>query len=192
MPAAVRFAALWALLTGVVSPAQDRVDGPPARIVLILVDDLGWMDLGCQGNDFVDTPAIDGLAAAGLRFTDAYASGPVCSPTRCAIQSGQNQARIGITTYIPGHWRPFERVVTPRPRPGLPLETVTIAETLSRGGLAAGYIGKWHLGPLGMLGPAQQGYDPALVLAGPELPGTYRIVTGTDEGPRYADVEVGR
>ena len=77
---------------------------------------------------FVETPRIDRLAAGGLRFTDFYASGAVCSPTRCALQSGQNQARIGITDFIPGHWRPFDRVITPRPTMALPLETVPVAE----------------------------------------------------------------
>lgn len=179
-------AAIWALVLSLpftpLAAQADAADAPP-RIVLILVDDLGWMDLGCQGNDFVDTPAIDALAASGLRFTDAYASGPVCSPTRCAIQSGQNQARIGITDFIPGHFRPFERVTTPRPRSGLPLEVVTVAETLGRAGLATGYIGKWHLGPVGVLGPARQGYDLALVIEGPHLPGRYRVASGSAPAP---------
>jgi hypothetical protein len=77
------------------------------NIILIFIDDLGWADVGCYGNDFVDTPRVDRLAAEGVRFTDFYAAGAVCSPTRCAVQSGQNQARIGITAHIPGHWRPL-------------------------------------------------------------------------------------
>ena len=83
------------------------------NVVFIFVDDLGWGDVGCYGNDFIDTPNIDQLAKDGMRFTDFYAAGAVCSPTRCAVQSGQNQARIGITAHIPGHWRPFERVINP-------------------------------------------------------------------------------
>ena len=74
------------------------VDKP--NVVFIFVDDLGWKDLGCYGNEFVETPTIDGLARSGTRFTDFYAAGAVCSPTRCAVQSGQNQARIGITAHI--------------------------------------------------------------------------------------------
>ena len=92
------------------------------NIVLIFIDDLGWKDLGCYENDFVETPHIDQLATQGLRFTDFYAAGAVCSPTRCAVQSGQNQARIGITAHIPGHWRPFERVITPLTTMALPLD----------------------------------------------------------------------
>ncbi|MCP4773994.1 MAG: sulfatase-like hydrolase/transferase, partial [Planctomycetaceae bacterium] len=91
--------------------SETRADDP--NIILIFIDDLGWKDVGCYGNDFIDTPNIDRLASEGMRFTDFYASGAVCSPTRCAVQSGQNQARIGITAHIPGHWRPFERVITP-------------------------------------------------------------------------------
>ena len=102
------------------------------NIILILIDDLGWSDIGCYGNKIVDTPRIDQLALEGLRFTDFYAAGAVCSPTRCAVQSGQNQTRIGITAHIPGHWRPFERVITPQTTMALPLNIVTIAETLAQ------------------------------------------------------------
>ena len=73
----------------------DSTAAEPPNVVLILIDDLGWKDLGCYGNDFVETPRIDRLAAEGLRFNDFYAAGAVCSPTRCALQSGQNQARFG-------------------------------------------------------------------------------------------------
>ena len=133
------------------------------NIVLIFVDDLGWKDIGCYGNGFVETPRIDRLATRGLRFTDFYASGAVCSPTRCALQSGQNQARIGITDFIPGHWRPFERVITPRPTMALPLETVTVAEALKASGYTTGYVGKWHLGNGPRYHPARQGYELSLI-----------------------------
>ncbi|MEM7601023.1 MAG: sulfatase-like hydrolase/transferase, partial [Verrucomicrobiota bacterium] len=98
------------------------------NIILIMADDLGWTDIGPYGNDFIETPHLDRLAADGIKFTDFYAAGAVCSPTRCAVQSGQNQARIGITAHIPGHWRPFERVQTPLTTMALPLDTVTVAE----------------------------------------------------------------
>ena len=61
----------------------DAVTKP--NIVFIFIDDLGWGDVGCYGNDFIDTPNIDRLAKEGMRFTDAYAAGAVCSPTRCGI-----------------------------------------------------------------------------------------------------------
>ena len=90
---------------------SDRPGARPPNIVLILADDLGWADLGCYGNAFNETPNIDRLAAQGLRFTQFYASGPVCSPTRAGLQTGRHQARYGLTVHIPGHWRPFERLV---------------------------------------------------------------------------------
>jgi len=74
--------------------ADDGLAAQQPNIIFIFIDDLGWKDIGCYGNDFVETPNIDRLAADGLRFTDFYAAGAVCSPTRCAVQSGQNQARI--------------------------------------------------------------------------------------------------
>jgi uncharacterized sulfatase len=144
------------------------------NVVLIFIDDLGWKDVGCYGNDFVETPNIDQLAADGLRFTNFYASGAVCSPTRCALQSGQNQARIGITAHIPGHWRPFERVQVPRPTMAMPSEVVTIAESLKQAGYKTGYVGKWHLGSGPGHDPASQGYDFDAEINGPHFPGRYR------------------
>ena len=148
---------------------------PQPNVVLILIDDLGWKDLGCYGNLLIDTPNIDSLAKRGLRFTNFYASGAVCSPTRCAIQSGQNQARIGITAHIPGHWRPYAKVQTPKIRTALPLDTITIAETLKTAGYDTGYIGKWHLGWGREFQPDRQGYDYSAVISGPHLPGRYRV-----------------
>ena len=154
------------------------------NILLILIDDLGWRDLGCYGNPLVETPNIDSLARQGMRFTDFYAAGAVCSPTRCAIQSGQNQARIGITAHIPGHWRPFERVITPRTTMALPLDTVTIAETLQAAGYATGYVGKWHLGNAPQFQPHRQGYQWSGVINGPHLPGRYRVQGNVELEPK--------
>jgi len=186
MPTEVRHAWSQALVLAVVVLASavvvEAADRP--NIVLIFVDDLGWKDIGCYGNDFVDTPRIDALATGGLRFTDFYASGAVCSPTRCALQSGQNQARIGITDFIPGHWRPFERVITPRPTMALPLATVTVAEALHASGYTTGYVGKWHLGTGARYQPGAQGYDFAAVINGPHLPGRYRVQGRPDLKPK--------
>ncbi len=150
------------------------------NVILLFIDDLGWKDVGCYGNDFVETPHIDQLAADGMRFTDFYAAGAVCSPTRCAVQSGQNQARIGITAHIPGHWRPFERVINPMTTMALPLEVNTVAESLKAAGYSTGYIGKWHLGNDVRHGPQHQGYDFAAVINGPHLPGKYRVSNRKD------------
>ncbi len=153
---------------------DSRAEEP--NIILIFIDDLGWKDVGCYGNDFIDTPNIDRLALEGMRFTDFYASGAVCSPTRCAVQSGQNQARIGITAHIPGHWRPFERVITPLTTMALPLDTVTVAESMKEAGYSTGYVGKWHLGQGAQFQPKNQGYDFSAVISGPHLPGRYRVL----------------
>ncbi len=159
-------------------------DAPKPNVVLIFIDDMGWGDVGCYGNDFIDTPRIDRLATEGVKFTDFYAAGAVCSPTRCAVQSGQNQARIGVTDFISGHWRPFERVITPRPTMALPLDTVTIAEALKPAGYKTGYIGKWHLGSAAQHQPNHQGYDFAAVINGPHLPGKYRVQGRPDLQPK--------
>lgn len=154
------------------------------NIIFIMADDLGWADIGPYGNDFIETPHLDKLAADGMKFTDFYAAGAVCSPTRCAVQSGQNQTRIGITAHIPGHWRPFERVQTPLTTMALPLDTVTVAETLKEVGYSTGYVGKWHLGKGPQFQPANQGYDWSAVVSGPFLPGKFRIQYGeTDIKP---------
>jgi arylsulfatase A len=164
------------------SGTHSRLSAKP-NIILIFIDDLGWTDIGCYGNHFVDTPRIDQLAKEGLRFTNFYAAGAVCSPTRCAVQSGQNQARIGITAHIPGHWRPFEHVITPQTTMALPLNTVTIAETLAVAGYESGYVGKWHLGNNPSFQPDSQGYGLSAVIAGPHLPGKFRVLGDSEYQP---------
>jgi uncharacterized sulfatase len=153
------------------------------NVVFIFVDDLGWGDVGCYGNDFIDTPNIDQLAKDGMRFTDFYAAGAVCSPTRCSVQSGQNQARIGITAHIPGHWRPFERVINPQTTMALPLDVVTVAESMKAAGYTTGYVGKWHLGRGDKFVPNKQGYNFAAEINGPHLPGRFRATDPKIEKP---------
>ena len=170
------------LLVGFGESQLRAADSP--NIILIFIDDMGWKDVGCYGDDFIDTPHIDQLAADGMRFTDFYAAGAVCSPTRCAVQSGQNQARIGITAHIPGHWRPFERVITPLTTMALPLDTITVAEALKTSGYSTGYVGKWHLGNGPQFQPDHQGYDFSAVIGGPHLPGRYRVQSPGVQKPR--------
>jgi len=125
--------------------------GAPAKrpnILLIMIDDLGWMDLHCQGNDRLDTPNIDRLAAQGMRFTDFYSAAPVCSPTRAAIMTGLAPARIGLTNHAPD--RPSFAPKNAKLRSAetldyLPLKHITIAERLKEAGYATGFFGKWHL-----------------------------------------------
>lgn len=137
----------------------------PPNIVFVLVDDLGWADLGCYGNKFNETPNIDKLAKKGVRFTDFYAAGAVCSPTRASIMSGQYQARFGLTAHIPGHWRPFARLAEPPTALAMPLSIVTIAEALRAAGYATGHFGKWHLGGAKHM-PKDQGFTESVVTSG--------------------------
>ena len=106
----------------------------PPNIVFILADDLGWSELGCYGNDFNETPHLDRLSQQGMRFEQAYAAAPVCSPYRAALLTGQYPARVGIVDYL-----------RPNSAAGLSLEHVTLAEMLRQNGYSTGMIGKWHL-----------------------------------------------
>jgi uncharacterized sulfatase len=130
------------------------------------VDDLGYTDLGVYGNRFHETPNIDRLAQEGMRFTAAYSASPVCSPARASILTGQYPARWGLNDFIPGHWRPFEKLVVPvNRRQYLPLEAVTFAEALEPAGYTSGAFGKWHLGARDFY-PDQQGFDRMLIHQG--------------------------
>ena len=131
------------------------------NFVFVLVDDLGWMDTGCYGGTFYETPNVDRLAREGMRFTDAYAACPVCSPTRASIMTGKYPARVGITDWIPGfktYNKDPEILDTPEDLHQLPLEENTIAEALKRAGYSTFFAGKWHLGSEGYL-PDSQGFD---------------------------------
>jgi arylsulfatase A len=112
----------------VVEPAR------PPNIILIVADDLGYSQLGSYGNRFNETPNLDRLAREGMRFTNAYASAPVCSPTRAALMTGQHPARSGITDYLAKDDNHF-----------LLPAYVTINERLRSAGYTTGLIGKWHL-----------------------------------------------
>jgi uncharacterized sulfatase len=134
------------------------------NIVFILADDLGWADLPVYGNKFNEAPNITKLASQGMRFTNAYAACPVCSPTRASIMSGQYPARVGVIDWIPGHWRPYEAVTVPLNRTQyLPEEIITIAEALKESGYATALYGKWHLGNKKEHHPLNQGFDEANV-----------------------------
>ncbi len=135
------------------------------NILFILIDDMGWMDLGCQGNENLHTPNIDALAKDGIRFTDAYAPAPVCSPTRAAIMTGQSPARLKITNHLPHQDRftPKDSKILPAQMLNhLPLKYVTLAERLKQdAGYATAFIGKWHLytGREEKYNPLNQGFD---------------------------------
>ena len=106
----------------------------PPNIIFILADDLGWSELGCYGNQFNETPHLDQLASSGIRFTQAYASAPVCSPYRAALLTGKHPTRLGITDYL-----------RPNSANALTTEINTLPKLLSEHGYFTGMIGKWHL-----------------------------------------------
>ena len=137
------------------------------NVLFILVDDLGWKDLGCYGSSFYETPNIDLLASQSYRFTNAYSSNPVCSPTRASIMTGKHPSRIGITDWITSENPPSElwnklrknqKLIQPKNKHALPLEEFTMAEALQTAGYPTFYAGKWHLGDEGFL-PQDQGFE---------------------------------
>lgn len=126
------------------------------NIVMILIDDMGWRDLQCFGSTFYETPNIDALAAEGTVFTQAYASCPVCSPSRASLMTGKYPARVGLTHYIGGHdWGKLMEVPYVD---HLPLEEYTLPKALRDAGYHTWSVGKWHLGEKEYY-PEHQGFE---------------------------------
>jgi arylsulfatase A len=150
-------AAASSLAAAVLAPAA-RAQQPP-NIVFILIDDMGWADVGCNGSTFHETPHIDRLAQSGMRFTNGYAACPVCSPTRASIMTGKYPARLKLTDWLKGKRQPeASPILHAEYLDELPLEEVTIAEALKTKGYTTAHVGKWHLGGEGFL-PENQGFD---------------------------------
>jgi len=127
------------------------------NLVMILIDDLGVMDLGCYGSSFYETPTLDRLASQGVRFDQAYASCPVCSPTRASIMSGKYPARVGVTQFIGGNTDGGRLADVPYLH-YLPLEEKSIASALRENGYQTWHVGKWHLGDEPFY-PEHHGFD---------------------------------
>ncbi|MCD6394854.1 MAG: sulfatase [Planctomycetes bacterium] len=145
-----------ALATGGFAGAARRKAAKKLNFVFILVDDLGWRDLGCFGSTFYDTPNVDRLASQGMRFTNAYAACPVCSPTRASIMTGKYPARLDLTDFLKGGRK--GKLLPAWYRDEMPLEEVTIAEALKAAGYGTFFAGKWHLGKEAFW-PEKQGFD---------------------------------
>jgi uncharacterized sulfatase len=173
-------AAVLALIINSCSTAVTNKQSTP-NIVFILADDLGWADLPVYGNQFNEAPRLSEMAKEGIRFTNAYAACPVCSPTRASIQSGQYPARVGVIDFIPGHWRPFEEVIVPKNRTqNLPSNITSLGEAMKNAGYKTGYFGKWHLGYKNEHHPSKRGYDEAYEYSGggffnPKFNPSYRV-----------------
>jgi arylsulfatase A-like enzyme len=130
----------------------------PPNVLFILVDDLGWRDLGCYGHPIHETPNIDKLASDGMRFTDGYAACPVCSPTRASIMAGKYPSRTGITNWLPGDFYTNTPLLCEETAQFMKLEEFTLAEALKAAGYQTAFVGKWHLGKEPYY-PQHQGFD---------------------------------
>ena len=137
------------------------------NFLFILADDFGWTDAACFGSEFYDTPSLDMLAADGMKFTNAYAACPVCSPTRASIMTGKYPARIDTTDWfgapqpstVNKHWTRNKPLLPAEYTEHLPLKEITLAEALKAGGYATFFAGKWHLGHSEEFWPENQGFD---------------------------------
>ena len=129
--------------------AQPASDARRPNILVILADDLGYGDISLQGCKDVATPNIDAIARTGVHFTNGYVSGPVCSPTRAALMSGQYQQRHNDE----------ELVNKPNNRDGLSLKATPLPQRLREAGYETSMIGKWHLGDQPFNHPMERGFD---------------------------------
>lgn len=152
--------------------AATRTDKP--NILFILIDDMGWKDIGCAGSTYYQTPHIDRLASQGMRFLNAYSAAPVCTPSRGAIFSGKYPARTQLTTVFKGPSGPDDclhdkskysgeqdRFFEARHRHALPRSEVILAQALAEGGYRTGFFGKWHIGECLGYYPEDRGFQVA-------------------------------
>lgn len=135
------------------------------NIIFILIDDMGWMDLTCQGSEYYESPNIDSLARDGMLFTDAYAACPVCSPTRASIMAGKYPARIGLTHFIAHHRVAHQQGLTEKGKvlgvpyvPYLSTDEKSMASAFKENGYNTWHLGKWHLGSEDYW-PEKHGFD---------------------------------
>ncbi|TKG90424.1 hypothetical protein EYV94_23760 [Puteibacter caeruleilacunae] len=155
----VGLAAVSALQASAKEPVPSKQTKP--NIILYLVDDLGWRDVGFMGSKYYETPNVDKMAKEGMVFTSAYANAPNCAPTRACLMSGLYTPRHGIYTVgNPNRGNSAKRqlIATPN-KETLESKFVTMAEALKKSGYATCHVGKWHLGEGAETGPKGQGFD---------------------------------
>ncbi len=160
---ALHYRNAFLLIAGLCIPlgcAERPEPAAPPNVVFILIDDLGWKDLGFMGSSYYETPHIDALASEGMVFTNAYANAPNCAPTRAALISGQYGPRHGVLTVSTAERGEARyRALIPVPNTtALDTSVVTIAEALKQAGYTTAHFGKWHLGN-GIHAPEHQGFD---------------------------------
>ncbi len=134
-------AILLPVLLAVGLASAGAADARP-NIVMVLIDDMGWGDFSCFGNKDAKTPNVDRLAAEGIRFSQFYVNSPICSPSRCALATGQYPQRWSITSFLNTRADNERRGVANWLDPKAP----TLARILQQSGYATGHFGKWHLG----------------------------------------------
>ena len=147
-----------------ISRAEDTPETPRSaalnrpNVVFVLVDDLGYMDIGANNPEtFYETPNIDRLAETGMRFTNGYAANPVCSPTRYSIMTGKFPSRVDATNFFAG--KRAGRFLPAPLNDRMPLAEKTLAELMRDSGYRTFFAGKWHLGPDENFWPTKQGFD---------------------------------
>ncbi|MCA9146521.1 MAG: sulfatase [Planctomycetaceae bacterium] len=147
-------ASLWIVVISLclICMAAHSAKGEQPNIILLVADDLGYGELGCQGNDEIPTPHIDSIATNGTRFTQGYVTAPNCSPSRAGFLTGRIPTRFGYE-FNPIGARNED------PGTGLPSEETTLAELLHDQGYTTGLIGKWHLGGTADYHPHRHGFD---------------------------------
>lgn len=158
--------------------SRSRTDAPRPNVIYILADDMGYADCGAHGCRDIPTPHLDALAAGGVRFTQGYVTGAVCSPSRASLMTGRYPQREGVTDWI----RPGQ--------PGMPADVPTVAGYLKKAGYRTALVGKWHLGERDEDHPLRRGFDEFFGFLGghrdywPDKPGR--------QADRYAQLVRGR
>lgn len=142
-------------------PALASVAAPPPNIIYILADDLGYGELGCYGQEVIQTPHIDRLAEEGMRFTQHYSAQAVCAPARCSLMTGLHMGHAHVRSNASNKERPRDEAAWKWPgQTPIPDDSLTIAEVLKTHGYATAAYGKWGLGYEGSTGdPLKQGFD---------------------------------
>lgn len=181
------------LIFAAAGPAALRAAPTQPNIVFVLADDLGYTDLACFGSGYYETPHLDRLASEGMKFT-SYHTCQNCQPSRAALMSGQYAPRTGVYTVggierFDWHSRPLRPVDNVA---ALPLDKITIAQSLGKAGYATGMFGKWHLGEDEAHHPSQRGFDEAIVSSGRHFKFNTNPKTEYPEGAYLADFLTGK